>query len=71
MIHIARLSALIDFIKNICYNLYIKQKIKKLGTSIEAGPRHLSCNKTRAHKKKGGNCRPILHSTNANKQSLD
>ena len=51
MIHIARSSALIDFIKNICYNLYIKQKIKKLGTSIEAGPRHLSCNKTRAHKK--------------------
>ena len=51
MIHIARSSALIDFIKNICYNLYIKQKIKKLGTSIEAGPRHLSCNKTKVHKK--------------------
>mgnify|MGYP003302636668 CR=1 FL=1 len=28
MILIARSSALIDFIKNICYNLYIKQKEK-------------------------------------------
>ena len=26
MIHITRSSAAIDFIKNICYNLYIKQK---------------------------------------------
>ena len=31
----------------------------KLGTSIEAGPRHLSYSKSRAHKKEGGNCRPL------------
>ncbi len=31
----------------------------KLGTSIEAEPRHLSCDKTRAYKKEGGNCRPL------------
>ena len=31
MKYIARSSALIDFIKNICYNLYIKQKEEMYG----------------------------------------
>ena len=34
MIHIARSSAAIDFIKNICYNLYIKQREKYIAEAI-------------------------------------
>ena len=37
------------------------------GTSIEAEPRHLGYNKTKAHKKRRRRVPSSLHSTNANK----